>query len=334
MTDGLTRVPEASGFRNRDDYAAALLNVVGDLSQEKSRLEELQRASLNILEDFAGEKVRFEETQRAMLNLLDDFASEREKSEAANRGLRDALESLRLAKEAVDSANRELEAFAYSVSHDLRAPLRTIGGFSQVLVEDCDAQLNDQGRDSLHRIVAAVEKMGQLIDDLLNLSRVTRVEMLRGRVDLSRMARRILEELRKSRPERRAELVVADGLVGAGDERLLSVVLRNLIDNAWKFTSHCEKTRIEFGTTTAGGVPAYFVRDNGTGFDMAYAGKLFQPFQRLHAMGEFPGTGVGLATAKRIIERHGGRVWIEARPGQGATVYFTLASEPEEREVR
>ncbi len=334
MTDGLTRVPEASGFRNRDDYAAALLNVVGDLSQEKSRLEELQRASLNILEDFAGEKVRFEETQRAMLNLLDDFASEREKSEAANRGLRVALESLRLAKEDVDSANRELEAFAYSVSHDLRAPLRTIGGFSQVLVEDCDAQLNEQGRDSLHRIVAAVEKMGQLIDDLLNLSRVTRVEMLRGPVDLTRMARKIFEEFRKFHPERQAEIVVADDLVGQGDERLLSVVLRNLIDNAWKFTSQREKARIEFGAAPAGGGQAFFFKDNGTGFDMAFAGKLFQPFQRLHTMRDFPGTGIGLATVKRIIERHGGRVWIEARPGQGATVYFTLAGEPEEREVR
>ena len=313
MTDALTRVPEASGFRDRDEYATALLNV---------------------LEDFAGEKVRFEQTQRAMLNLLDDFASEREKSEAANRGLRVALESLRLAKEAVDSANRELEAFAYSVSHDLRAPLRTIGGFSQVLLEDCAAQLNDQGRDSLHRIVAAVDKMGQLIDDLLNLSRVTRVEMLRGPVDLTRMARKIFEEFRKSHPERQAEIVVADGLIGHGDERLLSVVLRNLIDNAWKFTARREKARIEFGAAPAGGGQAFFFKDNGTGFDMTYAGKLFQPFQRLHAMREFPGTGVGLATVKRIIERHGGRVWIEARPGQGATVYFTLATEPEEREVQ
>ncbi|MGB8957643.1 MAG: ATP-binding protein [Candidatus Aminicenantales bacterium] len=313
MIEGLSLVPQASTFRNRDDYTTALLNV---------------------LEDFAGEKVRFEETQRAMLNLLDDFASERERTEAGNRDLRDALESLRLAKEAVDAANRELEAFAYSVSHDLRAPLRTIGGFSHVLLEDCGPELNEEGKDSLRRIIAAIEKMGQLIDDLLNLSRVTRVEMLRGPVDLSRMARKIFEELRSSHPERRAELVVAEGLVGAGDERLLSVVLRNLIDNAWKFTSQREKTRIEFGATTAAGGPAYFVKDNGTGFDMTYAGKLFQPFQRLHAMREYPGTGVGLATVKRIIERHGGRVWIEARPGQGATVYFTLASEPEEREVR
>ena len=331
MTDGLSFVPQASGFRDRNDYAAALLDVIEDFRAGRIRLEDFQRASLDIFRDFAGEKARLEETQRAMLNLLDDFASEREKTEAANRELRVALESLRLAKEAVDSANRELEAFSYSVSHDLRAPLRTISGFSQVLLEDCAPELNDVGKDSLRRIVAAVDKMGQLIDDLLNLSRVTRVEMLRGHVDLSRIARRIFEELRKSHPERRVEVVVTDGLVGAGDERLLSVVLRNLVDNAWKFTSRNEKARIEFGATRAAGGPAYFIRDNGTGFDMAYADKLFQPFQRLHHMREFPGTGIGLATVKRIIERHGGRVWIEARPGQGTTVYFTLVNEPQER---
>jgi len=309
--------PKTAAADGRDDLAAA-------------RLEDIQRASLNMLEDFAKEKVRFEETQRAMLNLLDDFADERERTETANRELRVAVESLRLAKESVDAANRELEAFAYSVSHDLRSPLRTISGFSQVLLEDCARELNDSGKDSLRRIIAAVEKMGQLIDDLLNLSRVTRVEMQRGPVDLSRLARRIFEDLRKTEPARRAELVVAEGLVGAGDERLLTVVLRNLIDNAWKFTSRRDKTRIEFGTTARGGKgAAYFVRDNGTGFDMAYAGKLFQPFQRLHGMREFPGTGIGLATVKRIIERHGGRVWIEASPGQGTVVYFTLAGEPE-----
>lgn len=312
MTDGRTVAAAVPDRQDRDDYATALLNV---------------------LEDFRKEKARLEELQRAMLNLLEDFASEREKTEAANRDLRVALESLRLAKEAVDAANRELEAFAHSVSHDLRAPLRTIGGFSQVLLEDCLDQLGDEGRDSLRRIVAAVEKMGQLIDDLLNLSRVTRVEMQRGRVDLSRLARKTMEEIRKSQPDRRADLVVAEGLAGAGDERLLGVVLRNLLDNAWKFTAHEDRARIEFGTARTAAGPAYFVKDNGTGFDMAYADKLFQPFQRLHAMREFPGTGIGLATVKRIIERHGGRVWIEARPGQGATVYFTLVNPPEESEA-
>ncbi len=312
MTNAPPLGPPAPAGRNQDDYTTALLNIV---------------------EDFAGEKVRLEETQRAMLNLLDDFAGEREKTEAANRDLRVALESLRLAKEAVDAANRELEAFAYSVSHDLRAPLRTIGGFSQVLLDDCLGQLTDEGQDSLRRIVAAVEKMGQLIDDLLNLSRITRVEMQRGRVDLSALARKAFEEIRKSHPERPVEFVLAEGLAAAGDERLLGVVLRNLFDNAWKFTARAGRARIEFGAVPAPPGPAYFVKDNGTGFDMTYAGKLFQPFQRLHPMREFPGTGVGLATVKRIIERHGGRVWIEAQPGQGATVYFTLSNSPEESEA-
>ncbi len=312
MTEGLAPLPDARPAGSRDEYATALLNV---------------------LEDFWTEKERLEEVQRAMLNLLDDFADERERTEAANRELRVALESLGRAKEAVDAANRELEAFAYSVSHDLRAPLRSIGGFSQVLLEDCARELGAEGRDSLRRIVAAVEKMGQLIDDLLNLSRVTRVEMVRGPVDLGRLARKIFEELRASRPDRRAGLVVAERLVAAGDERLLGVVLRNLLENAWKFTARREETRIEFGRAATGGGPAYYIKDNGTGFEMAYAGKLFQPFQRLHAMREYPGTGIGLATVKRIIERHGGRVWIEAAPGRGTTVYFTLVNEPKGTEV-
>lgn len=314
--------PPVSG--QEGDVTGALLNVLEDFRAEKARLEDIQRAYLNILEDSAAEKVRSEDTQRAWLNLLEDFSVERDKTEAANSDLRVALDSLRLAKEAVDAANRELEAFAYSVSHDLRAPLRSISGFSQVLLEDCAAELGEAGRDSLQRIIASIEKMGHLIDDLLNLSRVTRVEMQRGPVDLSRIVRRLFEELRKSHPDRTVEAVVEDGLVAAGDERLLTVALGNLVDNAWKFTSRREAARIAFGAEAKDGGVAYFVKDNGTGFDMAYAGKLFQPFQRLHAMRDFPGTGIGLATVKRIVERHGGRVWIEAEPGEGTTVYFCL----------
>jgi light-regulated signal transduction histidine kinase (bacteriophytochrome) len=252
-----------------------------------------------------------------------------------NRGRQSRLAPsiLRLAKEAVDAANRELEAFAYSVSHDLRGPLRSIGGFSQVLLEDCFHQLGEEGKDSLHRIVSAVEKMGQLIDDLLKLSRVTRVDMRLGSVDLSRIVHMMTDGLKKSEPERAIEVVIEDGLLAQGDDQLLSVALGNLLDNAWKFTSRCQSPRIEFGATTQDGKPAYFIKDNGTGFDMAYAGKLFQPFQRLHSMREYPGTGIGLATVKRIIERHGGQVWIEAVPGEGATVYFALQEEKRMTEV-
>lgn len=286
--------------------------------------ESYTRAMLNILEDFTAEKARLEETQRAMLNLLDDFNMEREKAEAANRELRETIDSLRLAKEAADAANRELEAFAYSVSHDLRAPLRSIAGFSHVLLEDYFHQLDQEGKDALNRIFSATEKMGQLIDDLLNLSRITRTEMRRKRLNMSTMVRNIAEGKKKAQPERVVEFIIENDLLSEGDDHLLNVVFENLIENAWKFTGKRESARIEFGATEEEGRLAYFVRDNGTGFDMAYAGKLFQPFQRMHAMNEFPGTGIGLATVKRIIERHGGRVWIKGEIGKGTTVYFTL----------
>jgi len=318
------RLSPSPDAEESESYKKAMLNILEDFSEEKNRLEEMQRAALNILDDFAAEKDRYEETQRAMLNLLDDFAMEREKTEVANRELREANDSLRRAKEAADAANRELEAFAYSVSHDLRAPLRSIAGFSHVLIEDCFSQLDENGKDSLNRIFAATEKMGRLIDDLLNLSRLTRTEMKRERLNMSAMVRKIAESKMKAQPERRVKFAVEDDLIAEGDDRLLNVAFENLIENAWKFTSKCESARIEFGSLRREGAITYFFRDNGTGFDMAYAGKLFQPFQRLHAMNEFPGTGIGLATVKRIIERHGGRVWIEGEIGRGTTVYFIL----------
>jgi len=225
----------------------------------------------------------------------------------------------------LEAANRELEAFSYSVSHDLRAPLRSIDGFSHALVEDQADKLDEQGKNLLGRVRAAAQRMGQLIDDLLVLSRVTRGEMHRERVDLSGLAQATAEELRKEGPERTAEFIIADGLVANGDEQLLRVVLANLLGNAWKFTSKHEKARIEFAAARQqSGEPAYFVRDDGAGFDMAYVDKLFGPFQRLHAMHEFPGSGVGLASVQRIIRRHGGRVWAEAEVEHGATFYFTL----------
>ncbi len=307
-----------------EEMQRAVINILDDFTGEKGRLEETQRAALNILEDFAGEKTRFEETQRAMLNLLEDFDVERSKTEAANRGLRESLESLRLAKEATEAANRELEAFSYSVSHDLRAPLRSISGFSQLILEDCSDRLDEEGKDSLKRIVAATEKMGWLIDDLLKLSRVSRALMERERLDLSAIARRAVERLGASHPGRQAKFVLPEGLSAFGDERLLTVVIENLLGNAWKFTEKREKAMIEFGLEQRGEEKIFFVKDNGAGFDMTYADKLFKPFQRLHKTEEFPGTGIGLATVKRIIDRHGGRVWIEGETGKGTTVYFTL----------
>lgn len=222
------------------------------------------------------------------------------------------------------AANEELEAFAYSVSHDLRAPLRSIDGFSQALLEDYTDKLDEEGRDYLGRVRAATQRMAGLIDNLLTLSRVTRTELYAEPIDLSALAHEIADELHQVQPARDVAFAITEGLVVKGDHTLLRVVLENLLDNAWKFTSSHSSARIEFGMTDHDGQPAYFVRDDGVGFDMAYAGKLFTPFQRLHTEVEFPGTGIGLATIQRIVHRHGGRAWAEGAVGQGATVYFTL----------
>jgi light-regulated signal transduction histidine kinase (bacteriophytochrome) len=203
-------------------------------------------------------------------------------------------------------------------------------GFSQALLEDCADKLDPEARRYLDRIRANSQQMGKLINDLLILSRVTRAPLGRQTTDLSGLVRTIADQLRRTEPERQAEFVIQDGLVASGDASLLKAMLENLLRNAWKFTGGRPAARIEFGTCEADGGPAYFVRDNGAGFDMAYADKLFGPFQRLHSTNEFAGTGIGLATAQRIIHRHGGRVWGEGAVGQGATFYFTLQEQKEQ----
>jgi len=227
----------------------------------------------------------------------------------------------------LEATNKELEAFSYSVSHDLRAPLRGIDGFSRVLEEDFAGKLDETGRSHLQRVRAAAQRMGALIDDMLMLSQVTRKEMRRELVDLSALAESIAAELRKAEPERHAEFRITPGLAAKGDPVLLRAVLENLLGNAWKFTSKRPEATIEFGRIASNGDDnAYFVRDNGAGFDMAYASKLFGAFQRLHAAAEFRGTGIGLATVQRIVRRHGGRAWAEGAVDKGATFYFTLGS--------
>lgn len=225
----------------------------------------------------------------------------------------------------LQAANQELEAFSYSVSHDLRAPLRAIDGFSQALLEDYADKLDDQARDYLNRVRTATQRMGHLIDDMLTLSRVTRAEMRRETVDLSALAADVIAELQKSEPLRRVDWHIESGLVAEGDAPLLRVVLVNLLGNAWKFTGKTANAQIEFGAlNNAEGAPGFFVRDNGAGYDMAYADKLFGAFQRLHLASDFPGTGIGLATVQHIVHRHGGRLWAEGAVGKGATFYFTL----------
>ncbi len=237
-----------------------------------------------------------------------------------------ASKDLEEANRELEGTNRELEAFSYSVSHDLRAPLRTIDGFSQILQEDYERALDDEGVDYLGRVRAASRHMATLIDDLLDLSRVGRRPLRREPVDLASLAAGIIEELRASQPGRDVEFVAGENITAWGDASLLKVALENLLGNAWKFTARERGARIEFGADRdpGPGFLVYYVRDNGAGFDQAYADKLFGAFQRLHGQDEFEGTGIGLATVARIVHRHGGRVWAEGRVGEGATFYFTL----------
>jgi PAS domain S-box-containing protein len=247
--------------------------------------------------------------------------SDRREAEQRIRELNTRLEQHGAEQEAI---NQELEAFSYSVSHDLRAPLRAIDGFSQALLEDYGDRLDATARGYLERVRSGTQRMGRLIDDLLHLSRISRAELAPTRVDLSALAEATLAELRSREPGRSVTGVVEPGLCVAGDAHLLQVALENLLGNAWKFTTGRAAARIEFGARGTGDQRVYFVRDNGAGFDMAYVDKLFGAFQRLHGADEFPGTGIGLATVKRIITRHGGRIWAEGKPGVGATFQFTL----------
>ncbi|HEX3594439.1 MAG TPA: PAS domain S-box protein [Polyangiaceae bacterium] len=240
-------------------------------------------------------------------------------------------ESLR-AREVAEAANRELEAFSYSVAHDLRAPLRGIVGFSQALLEDYAPKLDAVAQRYLHRVSASANEMGRLIDGLLELGRVSRMGMRRQPVDLSELARSTARRLKEVEPHRAVEFVIKSGLTEKGDGALLGAAIENLLGNAWKFTRSQPNARIEFGTDESGAETRYFVRDNGAGFDMAYASKLFGVFQRLHTQSEFEGTGVGLATVQRILQRHGGRIWAEGKVGAGACFYFTFgpAADPGE----
>ena len=252
--------------------------------------------------------------------------SERKQFEEQICSLNGELE--RLVKErtvTMEATNRELETFCYSVAHDLSTPLRGICGFSSILLEEHADQLVDAGRDYLERICASSRRMGQLIDALLNLSRVTRGKLLRERLDLSTLALQIVAGLRKLEPERQVEVAIAGGLVADGDPALVGLLLQNLLDNAWKYTGKKSPARIELGRSILNDETSYCLRDNGVGFDMAYVHKLFVPFERLHGIDEFAGTGVGLATVQRIVARHGGRVWAEGEVDNGAAIYFTLA---------
>lgn len=251
--------------------------------------------------------------------------TERKRIEAEIRTLNAELER-RVSERTtqLQAINSELETFSYSVSHDLRAPLRGIDGFSQALLEDYADALDEQGKDYLQRIRARTLQMAALIDDLLSLSRVSRRDLQKSSVDLSALAAGIAKDLQESGPERRATFRIAEGIVACADPALIQIVLTNLLDNAWKFTARHSQAHIEFGVVDQNGERVYFVRDDGAGFDAKYAEKLFGAFQRLHTTEEFAGTGIGLATVQRIVHRHGGRIWAEGAVEQGAAFYFTL----------
>ncbi len=290
---------------------AALAEVARHISQEKNYSV---RAST--------------ETPAELAVLVEGFNDMLEQIERRDRELREARDDLERRVEQrtaeLAAANKELEAISYSVSHDLRAPLRSIDGFSLALLQDYSDSLDADAKNYFERIRAATRRMGMLIDDMLNLARVTRAEIRRERVNLSAMARAATAELKKTDGSRDVECVIEENVETEGDAQLLRVAIDNLLGNAWKYTSKHATARIEFGQMRTNGSRVFFVRDDGAGFDPAFAGKLFGAFQRLHGSSEFPGTGVGLATVQRILLRHGGKIWAEAEVEKGATFYFTV----------
>jgi PAS domain S-box-containing protein len=270
-------------------------------------------------------RVYHEDDCAPMILLAIEDVTEKKKAQEQLRHLNAELEyRVRERTAQLEASNKELEAFCYSVSHDLRAPLRAIDGFSQELLTSYAGRLDDLGRHYLERIRAGSQRMAQLIDDLLLLSRLSRSDMQYEQIDLSGMAQDVADDLRQPVPERDVTFIIEPGVSGFGDPRMLRLVLENLVNNAWKFTSKHPQATIAFGRAESEGWPAYFVRDDGAGFDMAFAGKLFGAFQRLHSDQDFAGTGIGLAIVQRVIHRHGGRVWGEGNVGRGATFSFTL----------
>lgn len=320
--------PGQGGFNEKVGDIRAIESIRAPMEQQYFLIYILFIASFSGLLVLAGLlflNTRLRGMVRARTHELEQEVAERRRAEdevrQANEELEDRVEE-RTAQ--IAAANKELDSFAYSVSHDLRAPLRGIDGFTQALLEDYGERLDDTAKGYIGRVRAGCLRMGNLIDDLLQLSRLSRGEIHRQDVDLSAMAGEIAAELKKSAPERAVAFDLAPGIVVNGDVVLLRAVLENLLGNAWKFTGKTKEAKIAFGMRESNGKKAIFVRDNGAGFDMAYADKLFVAFQRLHSPHEFEGTGIGLATVQRIIHRHGGNIWAESQVGQGATFYFNL----------
>lgn len=339
ITDANPFMVELMGY-SRDEFLGKELWEIGLLKDEEASRAAFRELQQNGYIRYEGLPLETKAGARRELEFISNVyaedghqviqcnirdITERRRAEAEVERLHAELE-LRVTERTaqLQSANQELEAFSYSVSHDLRPPLRHINGFSLALLEDYADQLDEVGQGYLRELRDASQEMAQLIDDVLHLARVSRSEMRREDVNLSRLAQEVIAELQKGEPERKVSVSIKKPLVTHGDRRLLKTMLNNLLGNAWKFTSKREAAEIAFGQEEKNGESCYFVRDNGAGFDMTYADKLFGVFQRLHTTSEFEGTGIGLATVQRIISRHGGRVWPEGEVEKGATFYFTL----------
>lgn len=290
-----------------DDGELLVMSAIRDITEQK-RIEAEIKAMNENLEGLVQER-----TQE-----LEDLSRELQEMNAnlEQRVTRRTME--------LEAINKELEAFSYSVSHDLRAPLRSIDGFSNKILKDYGDKFDSQAKDYFNRIMNASRKMGTLIDDLLHLARLSRIEMRIEPANMSEMAEVILHELKESNPGRHVEIHIQDNMIVEADRNLVQIALQNLLGNAWKYSKNQENTKIEFGSFHENNETIYYIRDNGAGFDMKYADKLFGAFQRLHSAAEFEGTGIGLATVQRIIRRHHGNIWAESQPGQGTTFYFTL----------
>ncbi len=313
----------------------ATLNLLEDFDAEGSKMQQVHHAFCNMLEDFSQEKTRLEETQRATLNVLDDFDAERSRAEGVSSELRESIGQLRAAKEAAEASNRELEAFSYSVSHDLRAPVRHVRGFSDILAKEYGHALPPDAQHHLQRIQQGALRMGQLVDDLLSLARLGRQGLRAEKTSLNRLVEEVMAELMPDTAGRQFQWRIGNLPIVECDGSLVKQVFQNLLSNALKFTRSRPVAVIEVGYRDQAPTPVMFVRDNGVGFNMKYSDKLFGVFQRLHRAEDFEGTGVGLATVQRIIQKHGGRIWAEAELDKGAAFFFTLgASEKTELKTK
>ncbi len=309
--------------RQEFEHGFAKFKLEGEVRNQELELVRKDRSLLPIM--LSATVIRDEHGAFLMSRSTSVDITDRKHAELEIRRLNQVLEQrVKERTRELETANKELEAFAYSVSHDLRAPLRGIDGFSQLLLEQYTDHFDARGNDYLRRVRAGAQRMGHLIDAMLGLSRVSRAGLSLRPLNLSQIAREVMRDLTDAAPGRRCTIAIADDLAASGDPRLLRVVLENLLDNAWKYSGKVTHAQIEVGRMDTPEGPAFFVRDNGAGFDMQYVHKLFGAFQRLHTMDEFPGTGIGLATVQRIIHKHGGSVWATGRIGAGATFYFTL----------